>query len=611
MEKEREPAAIIKTMAAKMSLAAELFRAITAPKLNPIPAYLPECDGITVDWFLQSEYARAYAIDTSNLHWGGEVNKDHLFDIYKNFSSDKDSVKTRMSMLEFVAENVTRYTRNCYCYLRMNELTLDQWVRKMTHFDNGGDVLSLYAMSDMFGVHTTVLTKGRAWTTVHGNYPGSLDDVLQLSDVKLAYLGQDRFATLWKKLSPEEPSLRERSFNYAPMLPLAEPPTRVEMETAETLVNMQQSVPPADTSASMPHPPEFDSPNVASSADAMDKITDRYDFNPVGRPLILDAMDQIIGLDALKIIDVRSLAVETDVQPPNQDGNDALCVETPAMPSPTTKESVSNEGLCVETKGIVLKECSVKLQTLESILFTNRSSGRKNRSKPQDPGTTPKPTPLPLPLPLPDQPTQGKEADPQDTAQSTNTEDDVPPPPVNNAGKPPTSTKRGKKYGCRMCEVWVDSAHELKTHHTNNHGIMYCKTCTKAFNNQLSLTRHEYEHKTRPYVCTVCGEDFPFESQLATHKLSHSERRKYACTVTDCGKRFKNLGDRNRHVKEHTSPWLHCPDCTDYKTKAKRDLESHRLTHSKIERYSCERCGKGFVYSTQKIRHLSKKLCKK
>ena len=194
--KKREPDADNKTMSAKMSLAAELFRAITAPKLSPIPAHLPECDGLTVDWFLQCEYARDYVIDTSNLHWGGEVNKDHLFDIYKNFSSDKDSVKTRMSMLEFVANNVAKYTRNCYCYLRMNELTLDQWVKKMTHFDNGGDALSLYAMSDMFGVHTTVLTKGRAWTTVHGNYPGTLADVLQLSDVKLAYLGQDRFATL-------------------------------------------------------------------------------------------------------------------------------------------------------------------------------------------------------------------------------------------------------------------------------------------------------------------------------------------------------------------------------------------------------------------------------
>ena len=323
-------------MAAKMSLAAELFRAISAPKLSPIPAYLPESDGASVDWFLQCEYARDYCIDTSNLYWGGELNNDHVFDIYKNFSSDKDSVKTRMDMLEFVATNVGKYTRNCYCYLRMNELSLDQWVKKMTHFDNGGDALSLYALSDMFGVHITVLTKGRAWTTVHGNFPGTLNDVLQLSEVKLVYLGQDRYATLWKKVSPDEPSLRERNYNYAPMLPISHPPTHVEMETAEILLNMQQGPPVVDMSIVLPHPPEFVSPNVLPTADAMDKITDRYDINPTGRPLLQDAMDQIIGLDELVITNVRSLAMEPDQEDQDPARNSGLCVET-SHPPPNTQ----------------------------------------------------------------------------------------------------------------------------------------------------------------------------------------------------------------------------------------------------------------------------------
>ena len=115
-------------------------------------------------------------------------------------------------------------------------------------------------------------------------------------------------------------------------------------------------------------------------------------------------------------------------------------------------------------------------------------------------------------------------------------------PPTNSPLKPDQgettskSSKRAKKYGCRMCDVRVDTAQELKTHHSNTHGIMYCKHCTKAFNNQLSLTRHEYEHKSRPYVCKTCGEDFPFESQFNTHKLTHSERRKHACTYTNCEK---------------------------------------------------------------------------
>ena len=318
-------------------------------------------------------------------------------------------------------------------------------------------------------------------------------------------------------------------------------------------------------------------------------------------------MDQVIGLDGLKITDVRSLAVETVQQPSNLEGSDELCVETLDVMSPKAKEPSNNDGLCVETNKFVLKDCSVKLKSLESILFPTRSSGRKNKNQSKDVNTTPKPKPTQLPQQI----DMSLDTDQPNTVPPTNLEGNVSPPPVDINEKPLKTSKREKKYGCRMCEVRVDTAQELKSHHTSNHGIMYCKTCTKAFNNQLSLTHHEYEHKTRPYVCTVCGEDFPFESQLATHKLSHSDRRRHACPVKECGKRFKNLGDRNRHVKEYTSPWLRCPDCPDYKTKAKRDLESHRSKHNKIERYFCEKCGKGFVYNTQKIRHVIRKLCNK
>ena len=38
------------------------------PNIRPIPAYLSEDDAVTVDMFMQSEYARDYKIDTSNIH---------------------------------------------------------------------------------------------------------------------------------------------------------------------------------------------------------------------------------------------------------------------------------------------------------------------------------------------------------------------------------------------------------------------------------------------------------------------------------------------------------------------------------------------------------------
>ena len=76
-------------MAAHSSLSQELIKAINMPNIRPTPAYLSEEDAVTVDMFMQSEYASDYMIDTRNIHWGGEVHHSHIFDIYAKFSPTK------------------------------------------------------------------------------------------------------------------------------------------------------------------------------------------------------------------------------------------------------------------------------------------------------------------------------------------------------------------------------------------------------------------------------------------------------------------------------------------------------------------------------------------
>ena len=193
--------------------------------------------------------------------------------------------------------------------------------------------------------------------------------------------------------------------------------------------------------------------------------------------------------------------------------------------------------------------------------------------------------------------TEGANQPALDDIYSAETEVDEPPPvvPISSTGR----TKR--KYGCRLCKTWLESAQALKDHHVQTHGIMYCSECNKAFNNQLSLPRHQYEHKSCPFICRTCGEDFPFESQYKTHLFTQSNRRRFGCTYTDCSKRFKNKGDMKRHIKEHSSAWLTCPDCPDYRIKEKRNFESYRLKHSNIEKSWCELCGQFFVFNTQKL----------
>ena len=82
-----------RTMAAGKSVAEELLNALKQPKLCPKPSYISEADTVSVDDFMQSRYARDYVLDTSNIHWGGELNANHVFDIYAGYHLSRDSNK--------------------------------------------------------------------------------------------------------------------------------------------------------------------------------------------------------------------------------------------------------------------------------------------------------------------------------------------------------------------------------------------------------------------------------------------------------------------------------------------------------------------------------------
>ena len=69
--------------------------------------------------------------------------------------------------------------------------------------------------------------------------------------------------------------------------------------------------------------------------------------------------------------------------------------------------------------------------------------------------------------------------------------------------------KRKRNYGCKLCDAVLSSAHQLTVHHQEKHGILYCETCNKAFNNPTSLVRHKYQHCELRFHCN-CGVAFAF-----------------------------------------------------------------------------------------------------
>ena len=350
-------------MAATSSLSSELLAAIQVPNLRPMPAYLSESDSLTVAEFLQTHYAAYYKIDISNVYWGGEINTSHLFDIFCNFHPQKDSVKTRIDMISFVTSNYRRYSWDCDLFLHMNKLMLNDWVSKMSYWGNCGDALSIYAMSDMYGVHSYVVTKSKPWTTVANTFQGTDKDILKLCQVKLVYLGNHKYGKLIPKDFIGQSSYVTPSFNKASMIqppPPLPPPTPTvpmlvcELETANTLLDLHGSESSKTSKGSvMPQ-------NIVATIELPEKI---------------DTMDKIMGYceepsvmgNVLKTTDDMDCIVST---PSDQEDVVPTVLKVEMVDSDIRTESVFEKqdlGLNVET--MKLKACHVCVRPLENILF--------------------------------------------------------------------------------------------------------------------------------------------------------------------------------------------------------------------------------------------------
>jgi uncharacterized Zn-finger protein len=88
------------------------------------------------------------------------------------------------------------------------------------------------------------------------------------------------------------------------------------------------------------------------------------------------------------------------------------------------------------------------------------------------------------------------------------------------------------------------------------------------------------------FRCNFCNRGFRRNTSRNTHEKRHSAKRvsEHLCTVSNCGRRFKNKGHLKRHIKsvgqiryKDSSPFLRFSQ-----------------VHIKVERFVCDQCGKVF-----------------
>ena len=167
--------------------------------------------------------------------------------------------------------------------------------------------------------------------------------------------------------------------------------------------------------------------------------------------------------------------------------------------------------------------------------------------------------------------------------------------------------KRPQRFKCKISGESATSVKDLNVHHHLTHDLQFCDDCGKGFSTKSALEKHIYIHKELRFVCDRCGMGFPFQSCLSKHKITHRTYASLKCMKKNCDKCFKNVGDLNRHVKQHRcGNWFYCDFC-DYKNKDKRNMDSHQRVHVVgDEKYSCNTCKDRFRFSTQRLRHLKK-----
>ena len=138
----------------------------------------------------------SYWIDTQKcITKSGKPIASGVFNIFGCFES-RLACEVRGSMVEWALEHKEELSETARIALDQLDIGLMYWINQMQKETTPADELALYCLSKVYNRHVKVYTSSFCWTTLCDQFTLTQEEIGNLCDVHLLYMGPGKFAAI-------------------------------------------------------------------------------------------------------------------------------------------------------------------------------------------------------------------------------------------------------------------------------------------------------------------------------------------------------------------------------------------------------------------------------
>ena len=169
---------------------------------------------------------------------------------------------------------------------------------------------------------------------------------------------------------------------------------------------------------------------------------------------------------------------------------------------------------------------------------------------------------------------------------------------------------------CSLCSESFTSQKKLNDHVAAVHNYKFLcsdRKCGKAFGSLESLRKHKLHHRNMKFLCNICGEKYPFASDLSSHQALHSQDKICHCTYPKCGRKYKTKAELNchynyRHKQKSSKATIDkCVICKKKTFQKSKYLKEHMKAHKEDLPFECDVCGERFKWHSGHLNYMKAK----